>query len=138
MKVSFLHTKFMSVAKKMDEVWNLHQKIIVAIRYESRELQPIKTDVAEIPLIFEKFNRVCNPSNKDNINIFICCIVYMYCPLSFIKGRIIYGKVRKEIANILNVSSSAVSKKFVIIKSLIFNHKGFCAEVDRVFELLTE
>lgn len=128
----------MSVTKKMEEVWNLHQKIIIAIRCESREMQPIKTDVAEIPLIFEKFNRVCNPSNKDNINIFIFCVMWMYCPMSFFSSKKVRSKVRKGIANVLHISTSAVTKKFVIIKSLIFNHKGFRSEVDRVFELLTE
>ncbi len=120
----------------MEEIRNLHQAILIAIQYESKELQPTKTDVAEIPLIFEKFNSVCNPKYRDNMNIFIFCVFWMYCPMSFVCGKMIYGKVRRATANVLSISSSAVSKKFVIIKSLIYNHKGFRAEADRVLELL--
>lgn len=120
----------------MEEIRNLHQKIIIAIQYESKETQPIKTDVTEIPLILEKFHSVCNPTYKDNMNVFIFCVLWMYCPMSFISGKLTYGKVRRALSNTLEISSSAVSKKFVIIKSLIFNHKGFRSEVDRVLELL--
>jgi hypothetical protein len=96
----------------------------------------MKNDCNEIPQIYEKFKKVCDPECKDNRSIFILIIVFMYNPISFSNGHISRGKIRKSIAGVLGLSNSSVSVYFSNAKSLILNHNGFRKEVERVFSLL--
>ena len=127
------------ITEKIDEIRNLHHKIEFAISHEVSELRPPKTNISEIPTIYDKFSKVCNPQYKENTNVFIACVILMYCPLVFIRNRVINGNVRKKIAEVVEVSPSAVTKRYGIIKSLMFNHKRFRMEVNRVYaELMAE
>ena len=63
----------------------------------------------------------------------------MYNPVSLLNKRICRGGVRREIGKVLGLSNSAITKHFVDAKSLMFNHKGFRDEAERIYgQLLTD
>ena len=127
----------MNITEKIKQIKQLREQKNLAIRAEYNSTRPIKEDLGEIASIFEKFKAVCNPKCKDNTKIFVLLVFFMYSPLSLLNKRICRGGVRREIGKVLGLSNSAITKHFVDAKSLMFNHKGFREEAQRVFELLS-
>ena len=99
---------------------------------------PIKSDLSEIPLIYERFKEVCNPEYKDNKCLFVAIVVFLYCPVSFVDNHITRKGVRKGIAKVFGLSNCSVSVYFGNAKSLIFTHYGFRKEAERVYSLLMD
>lgn len=104
---------------------------------EEDSTRPIKNDLAEIPQIYEKFKVVCNPKCRDNTGIFIVIAVYLYSPVSFANSYISRNGVRNGIAEVLGLSKQSVTNYFNNARSLILCHRGFRAEVERVYKLMT-
>ena len=127
----------MKISEKINQIKEFREQKNSAFRKEYEYTRPMKDDLVEIARVYEKFKKVCNPQCKDNTKIFVLIIFFMYSPASLINKRIVRGGVRREIGKVLGLSNSSVTKHFADAKSLLFNHKGFRGETERVFALLS-
>lgn len=124
------------ITEKIETMRKLRHQKIMASRNEAENARPIKSDLSEIPSIYEKFKEVCNPNYKDNKCLFVAIVVFLYCPVSFVDNYITRKGVRKGIAKVFGLSNCSVSVYFGNAKSLILNHYGFRKEAERVYNLL--
>lgn len=128
----------MSITEKIRVIRLLREQKNIAVYAEYNGTRPIKDNLGEIAHIFDRFKAVADPTCRDNTKIFVLLVFFMYSPMSFLDKRICRGGVRKEIAKVLGLSNSAVTKHFGDAKSLLFNHKGFRDEAERVYTRLSE
>ena len=126
----------MNITEKIRQIRYLREQKLTAIHAEHNNTRPMKHDLSEIAQIYKTFQGVANPECKDNTKIFVLLVFFMYSPVSFLNKRICRGGVRREIAKVLGISNSAVTIYFSDAKSLLFNHRGFRDETQRVFDLL--
>ncbi len=124
------------ITEKIETMRKLRHQRLMASKVEMEEARPLRTDISEIPAIYQRFLEVCDPKCKDNNSIFILLVVFMYSPVSFVSNYISGKGVRKGIAEVLGLSRSSVSVYFNNAKSLILNHHGFRKEVERVYSLM--
>lgn len=124
------------ITEKIQKILSLRQLKNIAIKNEEEFTRPMKSDLSEIPHLYQRFNEVCNPERKDNKSLFVAIVVYLYCPVSFVDNYIKRKGVRKGIAKVFGLSNCSVSVYFGNAKSLILNHRGFRKEVERVYNLL--
>lgn len=106
--------------------------------FEEAYSRPVKTDTAEVSIIYECFKKECDPKCRDNAKIFVLIIYYLYRPEKLISGRMPRGKLRGELAMALGVTTSAVSHLFADARSLFRHHKGFRDEAERVFAIMQD
>lgn len=123
----------MNITEKIKQIKQLREQKNLAIRAEYNCTRPTKEDLGEIAHIYEAFKQIANPRCKDNTKIFVLLIFFMYSPVSLLNNRICRGGVRREIGKVLGLSNSAITKHFVDAKSLMFNHKGFRDEAERIY-----
>lgn len=128
----------MEIADKIRQIRWLRKQTELAAIEERKQTQPTKTDLGEISHIYEAFLRVANPKNRDNTKIFILLVFFMYSPASFLNCRMCKGGVRRELARVLGLSKNAISIYFGDAKSLLFNHKGFREETQKLYNTLTQ
>lgn len=126
----------MSITEKIRMFRRLREQKNLAVYAEYDGTRPTKENLGEIGHIFDKFKAIADPNCMDNTKIFVLLVFFMYSPKSFIDKRICRGGVRKEIAKVLGLSNSAVTKHFGDAKSLLFSHKGFRDEAERVYAKL--
>ncbi len=93
-------------------------------------------DVGEIPELYRKFKVCADPENKDNTKIFIFVVFFMFSPLSCVSRKIKKGKIRRKIAEVLEIDDSRVSQQFGDAKVLYRTHKGFHDECERVHKMI--
>ena len=86
--------------------------------------------------LYARFQAVSDPACKDNVKIFVLLIFFVYDPVSLVSKRMLRGKVRKELGEVLGISGSAVTRHFADAKSLFNHHKGFKEEAERIFSAL--
>ena len=103
---------------------------------EAAYTKPLKSDIEEIPSLYARFQDVCNPVCKDNVKIFVLLVFFIYDPVSLLSKRMLRGKVRKKLGDVLGISGSAVTRHFTDAKSLFNHHKGFRDEAERMFSAL--
>jgi len=103
---------------------------------EAAYTKPLKSDIEEIPSLYARFQDVCNPVCKDNVKIFVLLVFFIYDPVSLLSKRMLRGKVRKKLGDVLGISGSAVTRHFADAKSLFNHHKGFRDEAERMFSAL--
>lgn len=123
------------IAEKITKIKTLRREKELIMQEMNEQTRPVKTNLDDIPSVFEKFKSVANPDYRDNIKIFIFLVFYMYSPVSCI-GRSVRGGVRRRIAKLLKVTNSSVSQQFSDAKVLFDKHRGFKAETERVYALL--
>lgn len=123
------------ITEKITKIKSLCKEKELIMQEMNEQTRPVKTNLEEIPSVFEKFKCVANPDCKDNIKIFIFLVFYMYSPASCV-GRSVRGGVRRKIAQLLQVTNSSVSQQFSDAKVLFDKHRGFKAETERVYALL--
>ena len=126
------------ITEKIAKIRTLRQQSNQAKRNEENGTRPTKSDLSEIPAIYERFKEVCNPKCTDNTAIFITIVVFMYCPISFANNYISQRGVRKSIARVLGLKDCTISNYYSNAKSLIMNHAGFKKETDRVYGLICD
>lgn len=124
------------IAEKIRQIKDLRQRKNMAISAEYESTRPEKSDLSEIPSLFERFNEVKKPECKDNTKIFVMLMFFLYSPQSFINNQSSRSGIRKSIAKVLGVSKSSVTKHFNDAKSLILNHRGFREEAERLYRLI--
>ena len=126
----------MSITEKIRQIRQLREQKNQLIRLEYENTRPLKEDLGEIAHIYDVFMQVADPKYKDNTKIFVLLVFFMYSPVSLLNKRIRRGGVRREIGKVLGVSNSVVTMYFGDAMSLLFNHKGFRDEAERVYKAL--
>lgn len=126
------------IAEKITKIKTLSREKELIMQEMNEQTRPVKTNLDDIPSVFEKFKSVANPDYRDNIKIFVFIVVYMYSPKSCLyeRNERIGRGVRRRIAKQLGMSSSNVSLLFSDAKVLFDKHRGFKAETERVYALL--
>lgn len=128
----------MEIAEKIKQIRRLRKQAELAAIEERMHTQPARTDLSEIRHIHDVFVSVANPKNRDNTKIFILLVFFMYSPASFVNSRMCKGGVRRELAKVLGLSKNAISIYFGDAKSLLFTHKGFREETQKIYDVLTQ
>ena len=123
------------IAERLGKIKSLRHQKEVIVREERLSSEPLNDDVDKIPCYYERFNGIASPSNKDNVKIFVYLIYFIYSPASCI-GRGLRGPVRRKVAEVLNISCSAVSMQFSYAKVLFDKHRGFRAETEKIYDRL--
>lgn len=127
----------MSITEKIRQIRQLREQKNQLIRLEYENTRPLKEDLGEIAHIYDVFMQVADPKYKDNTKIFVLLVFFLYSPVSLLNKRIRRGGVRREIGKVLGMSNSAVTMHFADARSLMFNHKGFREEAERVYGILS-
>ena len=123
----------MSITEKIRQIRQLREQKNQLIRLEYENTRPLKEDLGEIAHIYDVFMQVADPKYKDNTKIFVLLVFFLYSPVSLLNKRIRRGGVRREIGKVLGMSNSAVTMHFADARSLMFNHKGFRDEAERIY-----
>ncbi|MCQ2257857.1 MAG: hypothetical protein MJZ41_07690 [Bacteroidaceae bacterium] len=120
------------ITEKIHKIKYLREQKAYFAKKEYEQSRPIEFDQDKIPNYFSRFNKVSNPSNKDNVKMFVFLMFYIYSPASCV-GRGVKCGLRKNIAKLLHISNSAVSQQFSDAKVLYEKHTGFRLETDRIY-----
>ena len=126
-----------TITERIRQMRELRRNKEYAIKVEYDSTRPQKNDLKEIAVLYERFKQVAAIEYKENIKVFVLIVLFMYSPISFLKGRILRGSVRRELSLVLGISGSSVTIYFNAAKSLLFNHKGFRVEAEWIYRLLS-
>lgn len=125
-----------SITERLESIKIAKGRTILCKLREIAYTKPLKSDIEEIPGLYARFQAVSDPACKDNVKIFVLLIFFVYDPVSLVSKRMLRGKVRKELGEVLGISGSAVTRHFADAKSLFNHHKGFKEEAERIFSAL--
>jgi hypothetical protein len=127
----------MNITEKVRQIRELHQRKVLAIKAEYENSRPVKTDLGEILSLYARFKDVASPKCKDNTKIFVLLVFFMYNPTSLVNKRLCRSNVRREIAKVLGLGVSTITKHFIDARSLFLNHVGFRNEAERLYQLIS-
>lgn len=127
-----------SITNRLESIRIAKGRTVFCRLREAAYTKPLKSDIEEIPSLYARFQDVCNPVCKDNVKIFVLLVFFIYDPVSLLSKRMLRGKVRKELGEVLGISGSAVTRHFADAKSLFNHHKGFKEEAERIFSALSD
>lgn len=127
-----------SITNRLESIRIAKGRAVFCRLREAAYTKPLKSDIEEIPSLYARFQDVCNPVCKDNVKIFVLLVFFIYDPVSLLSKRMLRGKVRKELGEVLGISGSAVTRHFADAKSLFNHHKGFKEEAERIFSALSD
>ena len=125
-----------SITNRLESIRIAKGRTVFCRLREAAYTKPLKSDIEEIPSLYARFQDVCNPVCKDNVKIFVLLVFFIYDPVSLLSKRMLRGKVRKKLGDVLGISGSAVTRHFADAKSLFNHHKGFRYEAERMFSAL--
>lgn len=125
-----------SITNRLESIRIAKGRTVFCRLREAAYTKPLKSDIEEIPSLYALFQDVCNPVCKDNVKIFVLLVFFIYDPVSLLSKRMLRGKVRKKLGDVLGISGSAVTRHFADAKSLFNHHKGFRDEAERMFSAL--
>ena len=125
-----------SITNRLESIRIAKGRTVFCRLREAACTKPLKSDIEEIPSLYARFQDVCNPVCKDNVKIFVLLVFFIYDPVSLLSKRMLRGKVRKKLGEVLGISGSAVTRHFADAKSLFNHHKGFRDEAERMFSAL--
>ncbi len=125
-----------SITNRLESIRIAKGRTVFCRLREAAYTKPLKSDIEEIPSLYARFQDVCNPVCKDNVKIFVLLVFFIYDPVSLLSKRMLRGKVRKKLGDVLGISGSAVTRHFADAKSLFNHHKGFRDEAERMFSAL--
>lgn len=125
-----------SITNRLESIRIAKGRTVFCRLREAAYTKPLKSDIEEIPSLYARFQDVCNPVCKDNVKIFVLLVFFIYDPVSLLSKRMLRGKVRKKLGDVLGISGSAVTRHFADAKSLFNHHKGFRNEAERIFSAL--
>ena len=125
-----------SITNRLESIRIAKGRMVFCRLREAAYTKPLKSDIEEIPSLYARFQDVCNPVCKDNVKIFVLLVFFIYDPVSLLSKRMLRGKVRKKLGDVLGISGSAVTRHFADAKSLFNHHKGFRDEAERMFSAL--
>ena len=125
-----------SITNRLESIRIAKGRTVFCRLREAAYTKPLKSDIEEIPSLYARFQDVCNPVCKDNVKIFVLLVFFIYDPVSLLSKRMLRGKVRKKLGEVLGISGSAVTRHFADAKSLFNHHKGFRDEAERMFSAL--
>ena len=125
-----------SITNRLESIRIAKGRTVFCRLREAVYTKPLKSDIEEIPSLYARFQDVCDPVCKDNVKIFVLLVFFIYDPVSLLSKRILRGKVRKRLGEVLGISGSAVTRHFADAKSLFNHHKGFRNEAERIFSAL--
>lgn len=125
-----------SITNRLESIRIAKGRTVFCRLREAAYTKPLKSDIEEIPNLYARFQDVCDPVCKDNVKIFVLLVFFIYDPVSLLSKRMLRGKVRKKLGDVLGISGSAVTRHFADAKSLFNHHKGFRDEAERIFSAL--
>lgn len=125
-----------SITNRLESIRIAKGRTVFCRLREAAYTKPLKSDIEEIPSLYARFQDVCDPVCKDNVKIFVLLVFFIYDPVSLLSKRMLRGKVRKKLGDVLGISGSAVTRHFADAKSLFNHHKGFRDEAERMFSAL--
>lgn len=127
-----------SITNRLESIRIAKGRTVFCRLREAAYTKPLKSDIEEIPSLYARFQDVSDPACKDNVKIFVLLIFFAYDPVSLVSKRMLRGKVRKELGEVLGISGSAVTRHFADAKSLFNHHKGFKEEAERIYSALSD
>lgn len=125
-----------SIANRLESIRIAKGRTVFCRLREAAYTKPLKSDIGEIPNLYARFQDASDPDCKDNVKIFVLLVFFIYDPASLVSKRMLRGKVRKKLGEVLGISGSAITRHFADAKSLFNHHKGFRDETERVFSAL--